>query len=724
MIKNLLIIVFLSFTVITAQSKLPLTLEDIYYNEKFAEKLIENIQWRPDSEAFSFTKENTQTGYLDIHIHDVKNGNSRVLVKGNELVYDSKVIEMSSYQWTSDGEFFLIEGPRKSIWRHSSQAPFFLYNVKTKEITALANNDKHLRNVKLSPDGKFVGFVRAHNIYIADLSTGEEKQITHNGTVNILNGEFDWVYEEEFGLADAWRWSPDSKKIAFWQFDQTRVKEFHLVDEMPLYNEVFKLKYPKVGEQNSIVKIGVAHLETDKTTFMDLGDNDDIYAPRIFWTNSSSLLSILRLNRRQDVAELLMSNTNNGESKVIITDTDPAWVEVTHDISFLKSRDQIIFSSEKSGYRHAYLYDYEGKLIRQITSGDWEIKEISGVDEKNNWLYFYGKKDSPMEENVYRVRLDGTELARISRQPGWHDPVFSPNYKYFIDNYSTSTSPTSTVLHSTDGNEIRIINKGKIEGLEDYNITFPEFVTVTTTDGTKLNAYFIKPYDFNPDKKYPVLVYGYGGPGSQKVTNKWADHQRWFGHYMASHGYVVFCLDNRGTGGRGKAFKNLSYGDLSKWSIHDQIEGAKYLAALNYVDKDRIGFWGWSGGGYLTIGVMTRAADYFKVGASVAPVTDFYTYDAIWAERQMGLPSENAEGYQKANLQNYVDMLKGKLLIIHGTGDDNVHYQNTLQFIDKCVNKNKQVDMFLYPNKNHFISGGYAKVNVYTKIRNYFDDNL
>ena len=721
--KTSFLLLVISLLNVTAQNKNELSLEDIFYKNRFNEHLVKNIQWQPNSAAFAFTEKN-KNGYEDIFKHDVNTGNNTLLVKGSELTYNSEVIEMSSYQWTSDGKYFLIEGPSVSIWRHSTQAPYYLYDVESKEITALANGDIHLRNVKLSPDGKLVGFVRNHNLYIADLTTGKEKALTNNGTGNILNGEFDWVYEEEFSIADAWQWSPDSKKIAYWQFDQTRVKEFHLIDEMPLYNEVSNLKYTKVGEQNSIVKIGVIDLDTYETTFMDLGDNDDIYIPRIFWTNSSSILSILRLNRRQSVAELFMAETESGKSKIIITDTDPAWVEVTHDISFLKTQNQIIFSSEKSGFRHAYLYDYEGKLINQITSGDWEITEICGVDEKKDWLYFYGKKDSPIEQNVYRVKLDGTELARISNGNGWHTPTFSPDYQYYIDEYSTSSNPTATLLNKTDGALLHIVSGGKIDTLDNYNITYPEFVTFKTTDGMELNAYFIKPYDFDPNKKYPVLVYGYGGPGSQTVTNEWSKSQRWFCQYMASQGYVVFCLDNRGTGGRGKAFKNLSYGDLSKWSIHDHIEGAKYLGTLDFVDKDRIGAWGWSGGGYLTVGLLTRAADYFKAGAAVAPVTDFYTYDAPFAERVMGLPSENAEGYQKANLQNSVEGLEGNLLIIHGTTDDNVHYQNTLQFIDKCVKANKQVDIFFYPNKNHSITGGYARLNLFTKIKNYFDNNL
>ena len=720
---NTFCIILLFLPTIFPQQKQRLTLKEIFASDKLNTTPVRNIQWQPDSKAFTYTKQNSDNGFLDIYKHNVKSGRNSVLIRGNELVYNSKRIKMSKYSWTKDGKYLLVEGPIKSIWRHSTQAPFYLLNVKTKKITPLANEDSHLRNVKLSPDGKLVGFVRNHNIYVVNLTTGKEQAITNNGTNNILNGEFDWVYEEEFGLADAWRWSPDSKKIAFWQFNQTRVKEFHLIDEMYPYNRVFNLKYPKTGEQNAIVKVGVTNLVANKTIWMDIGNNDDIYIPRIFWTNSSSKLTILRLNRHQNFLELLMANTENGKTNIIITDSDSKWVDV-NNILFLKSKDQIIWSSEKSGFKHAYLYDYNGKLINQITKGNWEITEVADVDEENNWLYFYGKKDSPIQQNIYRTKLNGTKLERISKKHGWHNGIFSPNHRYFIDYYSNAYTPTRTVLNNTDGSIIGILNSGNIPALKKHNMVYPEFIKFKTTDGTELNGYFIKPFNFNPDKKYPVIVYGYGGPSSQIVVDRWGGYRTYWHQYMTEQGYIIFCVDNRGTGGRGKAFNSLSYLDLSKWSVHDQIEGAKYLAKLPYVDRNRIGFWGWSGGGYLTIALLTRAADYFKTGVSVAPVTDFRLYDAIWTERYMGLIDENVEGYKKANLLNNAKGLKGNLLIIHGSGDDNVHYQNTLQFINKCISLNKKVDMFIYPNRAHSISGGNTRLHLFTKITDYFLRNL
>ena len=707
-----------------AQQQQKFTLEDIYYSNKLFGKTVQNIQWKPDGSAFSFTELNPETKVEDIYLQKIVTEKKSLLVSGTDLKYDNKQIKMSHYQWTDDGKFLLIEGPVKSIWRHSTQAPFYLYNVSTKEINALSKGNIHLRNVKLSPDGSKVGFVRDHNIYVVDLKSGKETAVTNDGTKNILNGEFDWVYEEEFELADAWRWSPDGKKIAYWQLNQTREKVYHLIDEMGEYNTVFDLKYPKVGEQNAVVKIGVADLSSHKTTWMDIGNNDDIYIPRIFWTNSSNLLAVIRLNRMQNKLEMLMANSNTGKSKTVITDSNNTWVDVRNDILFLKKSDRILWPSEKSGFNQAYLYDYSGKLINQITKGDWEVSSIDGIDENTGWVYLSGKKDSPIQQNLYRVKLDGTDFQKISGEHGWYSANYSPDYKHFIEFYSNASTPTETTLRNADGSLVRVLEDGEIPALADYNMVYPQFLTFKTTDGTELNAYMMKPADFDTSKKYPVLVYGYGGPGSQMVVDRWGGSRNLFHQYMTEHGYIVFCVDNRGTGGRGKVFKDLSFLDLGKWSVHDQIEGAKYLATLPYVNASRLGFWGWSGGGYLTCMMLTKGADYFKTGVAVAPVTDFHLYDAIWTERYMGLKDKNSEGYDSASVLTYADKLQGKLMIVHGTGDDNVHYQNTLQFMQKLIDANKQFDVMFYPNKNHRISGGVTQWHLFTKISNYFFSNL
>ena len=669
------------------------------------------------------TKINPETGLNDIFKQDVTSGENSLLVNGSFLKFNGQQIILSSYSFSNNGRFLLFSGLREKIWRYSWRSPFYILDFKSAEIFPLTKNLQNLRNVKLSPDGKYVGYVYNSNIYIVELATRERRQITNDGSENILSGEFDWVYEEEFELTDAWRWSPDSKKIAYWRMDQTRVKEFYLVDELSLYNKITPLKYPKAGEANSVVKIGVYDLRKDSTVWMDIGAETDIYIPRIFWTNSSDKLAILRSNRHQNHFELLLANTDSGQSEVIISDSNSTWVEVEHDILFLKEKDEIIWTSENSGFNHAYLYDYTGNLLNQITKGNWEVTSVEAVDEENGWLYFYGKKDSPIEQNIYRIKFDGKNLERVSPNNGWHTADFCPKCKYFIDSCTTASSPTITYLRNTDGSIIRKLEDND-DIFDDYSLSFPEFSSFTTTDGVELNYYIIKPDNFAPDKKYPVIIYGYGGPTSQTVVNRWGGTRELWHQYMAQNGYIIFCVDNRGTGGRGKEFKDLAYGDLSKWAVHDQIEGAKFLSSLPYVDTDRIGFWGWSGGGYLTLMMMTRGTDYFSTGVSVAPVSDFHLYDAIWTERYMGLPDENEDGYKAANVLTYADQLKGKLLIIHGTGDDNVHFQNSIQIINELEAKLKQFDLMIYPNRNHRISGGNTQLHLFTLISNYFLNHL
>ncbi|MEJ2194224.1 MAG: S9 family peptidase [Ignavibacteriaceae bacterium] len=724
-IHTLIIIVTVFTSIVIAQDENQLSLEDIFFSTKYIPAKIANIQWLPDGSAFTYTATSITENLVDIYEFEIESVASKLLISGRDLKYNNEPIIMSNYSWTEDGNFLLIEGSETKIWRHSRQAPYYMYNINTREIKALGENDPGLRNVKLSPDGQKVGFVRDHNIYITDLNTGVEDALTTDGTENILNGEFDWVYEEEFSIADGWQWSPDGKKIAFWRLDQTRVKEFYIIDEMHVYNIVTPLKYPKTGEQNSIVKIGVVDVFTGETKWMNIGEEEDIYIPRIYWTNSSDKLAILRLNRKQNHVELLMTNTISGESMVTLEDRDSCWIEVReNNIIFLQNKDEIVWVSEKSGYRHAYLYDYEGNLINQITSGNWEITDVLGVSEEDRLLYFSGKKDSPIEQHIYRVKLDGDDLQKITDEPGWHEANFSPDYKYFVNEYSSSSHPSKTKLVKTDGKLVRLLVENDLPELNELNVNYPEFSTLTTSDSIKLNYFMIKPPDFDESKKYPVLVFGYGGPGSQKVINEWGEARQLWHMMMSQKGFIIFCVDNRGTGGRGKAFKNLVYKDLGKWAVNDQIEGAKFLATLPYVDSERIGFWGWSGGGYLCLMLMTRANEYFSTGVSVAPVTDFHLYDAIWTERYMGMLSENVEGYKSASVLTYANNLEGNLLIVHGTGDDNVHYQNTMQIVREFQLAGKQFDLMLYPNKNHSISGGNTSLHVYTLIAEYFMDNL
>jgi dipeptidyl-peptidase-4 len=420
-----------------------------------------------------------------------------------------------------------------------------------------------------------------------------------------------------------------------------------------------------------------------------------------------------------------LADTYSGRSQTILEENDNCWVDVENNSAvFLKSRDEIVWISEKNGFRHAYLFDYNGNLINQITSGDWEITNVIGVDEKNCLLYFIGKKDSPIEQHIYRIKINGSDLDKLSDQPGWHTANFSPNYHYFIDEFSSVKIPSRTLLKQSNGTTIITLKQNDLLGFQDYNMVFPQFSTLKTSDGVNLNYYMMKPVDFDSTKKYPVIVFGYSGPGAQHVINKWVGERQLWHQMMTEKKFLIFCVDSRGTGGRGKEFKNLVYGNLGNWSVRDQIEGAKFLQALPYVDDEKIGFWGWSGGGYLCLMLMTRATDYFKVGVSIAPVSDFRNYDAIWSERYLGLIDQTPEWYDISAPLNYANGLKGKLLIVHGTGDDNVHYQNTMQMVRQLQLNEKMFDLMLYPNKNHSLAGENARKHLYEKMTQYFLSNL
>lgn len=710
-------------TIAVAQEKKSLTLEDIFASNKLTPKTLSGVQWVPGEAAFTYLKDG------DIYKHEVVSGKETPLLAGKSLALKpgGEPISIDSYEWSSDRKYLLIASNMRQIWRHSTDGQYFICDVLAKKLRPLSGIAGAQSNAKFSPDATKIGFVRGNNLFVLDLSNGVETQLTTDGSDNVINGQFDWVYEEEFTISDGWRWSPDGKKIAFWRLDQTRVPIFPIENMMSLYPSVFWLKYPKAGEPNALVQIGVVTLESAQTKWMDLGGETDIYIPRIQWTLDAHILSIQRLNRLQNKVDLLFADVNSGATRIVLSDTDPCWVDIVDvqdNIIFLTKKEQFIWTSERSGYRHAYLYDYNGRLLYPLTSGEWEISTVTGFDETAGLIYFSGKKDSPIEEHVYRASLDGKKLERISQRPGWHSSNFSPDMKYVIGTFSDAETPTQISLRQTDGKLLRWLEKNE-NLLAAYKLVAPKFITVKTSDdGTPLNAWMMKPANFDSTKKYPVIMFCYSGPGAQHVVNRWETRRYLWHQLMAEKGFISFCVDSRGTGGRGKKFKNLAYGDLGKWSTHDQIEGAKYLGSLSYVDASRIGIWGHSGGGYLTAMAMTKGAPYFKVGISRAPVTDFRFYDTIWTERYMGLPKDNAAGYKSASVMTYADKLQGKLYLIHGMADDNVHMQNTVQLQDALQALNKQFDVMYYHGRQHPLTGGNTQLHLHTLMTNYFMNHL
>ncbi len=716
--------IFCGITGFAATSKPLLSLESIFSGSEFSSKSIENVEWSSDGSSFTFTRRNPDTGLLDIYQHELASADDHLLLSSKALAYSGELVQMSRYQWSNDRQFLLIAGPETLTWDSVIEAPYFVYDSARKSTTALAAGSTALRNVTLSPHEKHVAYVLDNNLYVTELESGKTRAVTTDGSANIFNGIFDYG-STEFGFTDAWHWSPDGQKIAFWRLDVTAVKIFYVIDELGKYNQVHALKYPNVGEKHAINQIGVFDLRSGKTTWMDSGEDADDYIPRIDWTRSSQMLAIQRLTRNHKLLKVLLADTDSGQSRVVLAETDPAWIDITEDLMFFKDQDRFVWTSEKSGYRHAYLYDYAGKE-KQLTQGDWEVTSLIALDEAGGWLYFYAKKDSIIDQHVYRVGLDGSEVQKLSREPGWYEWSFSADRKYVIETYSNAATPPVITLRNASGKKIHTLLVNALEGLSKYAVPNPQFFQFETTDGVLLNAYLIKPTDFDPQRKYPVIAYGYGNAGSQMVVNRWgsargAQRDLWH-RYMAQQGYIILSLDNRTTEGRGKLAKNLTYGHYAKWAIHDQLEGVKYLKTLPYVDPERLGFWGWSGGGYLAAALMTKGAPNYKTGVSVAPVIDLSRYQAVGVERWMGQLEENPEGYRQTNLLNYADQLQGNLLLIHGSGDENVKFAFTLQFADALIQHNKQFDLFVYPNQHHGIEDW--RLHVYTKIANYFMEKL
>lgn len=708
-----------------ADSTLPsLPLESIFKGNDFHSQRLNNLQWSSDGSSFTFTRNDPATGSNNIIEHNVISGQEKVLLQSKDLQLAGQGVQMTGYHFTDDRRYLLINGPISRTWDSIFEGPRYIYNTADRSLTALAKGNTHLRNVYLSPTGTHVGYVLDNNLYIRDLKSGKVSAVSNDGSADIWNGIFDYG-STEFGFTDAWKWSPDGSQIAFWRLDVTEVKVWSMVDELGKYPEVRPMKYPNVAEQHAVNQIGVYNLANNKTTWMDIGDNIDDYIPYIEWTRSSDKLSIQRLSRDHDVLELLLADAKTGQSKVIVTDNDPAWIDITRDLMFLQGEDQFVWTSEKSGYRHAYLYDYSGKE-KQLTSGDWEIDSLIGVDEAGGWLYFYAKKDSFIDQLVYRVGLNGAAVEKLSNQQGWYNWDMSPDRTQVVQTWSDASTPPVISLRDPAGKDERVLLRNELAGLKKYSVPNPEFFQFETDDGITLNGYMIKPGNFDPNKKYPVITYGYGNAGSQMVVNTWgsargAQRDLWH-RYMAEQGYIIFSMDNRTTAGRGKLAKNLTYGEYGKWAVLDQLQGANYLKSLPFVDGERLGFWGWSGGGYLTAAMMTKGAPTYSTGVSVAPVIDLINYQAVGVERWMGQLDVNPEGYARVNLINYVDRLQGNLLLIHGTGDENVKYAFTLQFADALIKAGKQFDMMVYPNEHHGIES--YRLHVYTKIADYFKEKL
>tara|TARA_B100001287_G_scaffold242447_1_gene217893 strand:- start:829 stop:2592 length:1764 start_codon:yes stop_codon:yes gene_type:complete len=582
-----------------------------------------------------------------------------------------------------------------------------------------------------SPNGKNIAYVFNNNLFVYNLLTANTKQITFDGSKNkIINGSSDWVYEEEFTLIRAFEWSNDSKTIAFYKFDESNVKEFSMdVFRGGLYPTQEVFKYPKAGEDNSKVTLHLYDLRTNKT--IDVFFRKDYeYYPRIKWFSSSDdnqELIIFGMNRNQNELDVLISQTD-GSTKLLFSEKDKYYIDINDNMTFLKNHEEFIWTSEKDGFNHIYLKSLKGKKDIQITKGNWEITNFYGIDD-NNIIYFSSNESGSIYSSLYKVDLNNNDFKRIlmTKGTGSNNITFSKGMKYFMNNYSDNNTPPYITLNRTsDGQRIKILedNYKFSKKLKEYNLSQKEFFTIETEPGVELNAWMMKPTNFNPNKEYPLYMFLYGGPGSQQVKDSWGWFNYFWYQYLNQLGYIVACVDNRGTGGKGAEFKKMTYRELGKYETVDQINAAMYFGNLDFIDQNRIGIQGWSYGGYMSSLAITKGADIFKMAIAVAPVTNWRYYDNIYTERYMRTPQENPSGYDENSPINHVDKLKGNYLLIHGSADDNVHVQNTMEMISALIKANKQFDLFIYPDKNHGIYGGNTRYHLYKKMTNFIVNNL
>lgn len=640
---------------------------------------------------------------------------------------------MSSYTFSADESKVLLATDLTPIYRRSTLGSYFVYDFNDKSLIKIA--DVGIQEPSLSPDGSKVAYGYENNIYLFDLKTKQTEQLTFDGEKNrIINGITDWVYEEEFGFVRAFEWSPEGTHIAFLRFDETEVPEY----SMPIYGEdlyptLQTFKYPKAGENNAVVSLHLIELEGVKTATIPV---DAYYIPRIKWKNNPDELAFQTFNRHQNELVLYEFNKRSGALSVLHTERDAAYVDVNDNLTFLVD-DSFIWSSEKDGYHHLYLHDKSGKEKRQLTSGDWEVTSYYGYDEKRKKIFFQSTAMGSINRDVYSVGINGKNLRRLTAQDGVNRASFSADFTYFINAHSNAVTPPSYTLNTTvpkkrvpDANagqslmlKTIVDNTALLNTLEDYNISPKEFSTLTV-NGNDLNMWMIKPADFDPSKKYPLLMFQYSGPGSQSVSNTWMSGNDYWYQLLQSKGYIIACVDGRGTGFKGRDFKKSTYLQLVRYESDDQIAAAEQLSALPYIDENRTGIWGWSFGGDMAMHSILKGNEVFETAISVAPVTSWRFYDTIYTERFMRTPQENPEGYDLNSPLNYADQLKGKLLLVHGSADDNVHFQNTMRMVEALVQANKQFDWAVYPDKNHGIYGGKTREQLYTKMTQFILNNL
>ena len=700
-----------------AQKK-PIAIEDI---QAPPGGVADSIRWAPDGTHFARADRGT------ILVYDLKTLKEREVIALSKLDaaaakpassatettdWTNRRVAEQDLQWFSDNRRLLV----------LSSGDLFIVDSEKGTFETLLHTPANERDPKLSPDNRYVAFRRGHDLYSIDVKSKSEKRLTADGTDTLLNGELDWVYPEELDLNTAYWWSPDSQSIAYMQFDVSREPVFPQISLMNARGVMEPERYPNAGDSNAGVRLGIVAAAGGSTKWMDLGEPFDNLLARVVWSPNSQEVMAERLNRVQNKLDLLLANAHTGKTKSVLHEEDKYWINVSGEPHFLSSGNRFLWTNERTGFRHLYLYGIDGKVQAQLTNGEWQVDKVVSVDESHDRVFYTSTEISPMERQLYSVRLDGSDKQRLTVGAGTHDDTVSPGGSYYVDDFSSTESPVRSTIHSAQGEELAVYRDADRSALERFDLQPVENVTVKTADGATLYAHLTKPAGFQPGQKYPAIVWIYGGPGIQEVKNQWGGVS--WEQMMAQHGFVIWQLDNRGSTGRGHAFESVIYHNLGAHELSDQKEGIEYLVSLGFVDPNRIGMSGGSYGGYMTLYTATHAPGLLRAAVAAAPVTDWRNYDSIYTERYMGLPKENSEGYSGSSpLNAAADLGDTKLLILHNIEDDNVHFQNSIQMANALETAQKLFFMVVYPEKTHPITGILHRHEL-EELTSFFENNL
>jgi len=724
---TLIFLVLLASLGIHAQQ---LTLDDVVIKRAYAQKAVYGLTSLNDGLHYT-TLENMGR---EIVKYSYKTGEKVATLLDLTSLKNDSLKAVIDYQFSSDETKLLLMTDRKPIYRRSFTANYFVYNFITKTLSRLSNGGEQ-QMASFSPDGERVAFVRKNNLFVKSLRFGTERQVTIDGVFNkIINGIPDWVYEEEFEFNKGYEWSPDSKQLAYMKFNEEQVPVYSMpiykglapeLKENSVYPGEYSFKYPKAGEKNSLVQIWTYDIKSGHNIQMDTGKETDIYLPKIAWTSSGTDLGIFRMNRLQNKLELLLANPYTGDTRLIYTEKNSRYIETDFldNFQFLPDNKTFVVHSEQNGYKHLYLYDLSGVKIKQLTEGNFDVIKFYGYDQEKKIFYYQAAANVPMQREIYGISFDKKKKVMLSTQKGTNNADFSKGFKYYVNTFNNVQTPNLVTLHEISGKQIRVLEDNSVlkEKLAAIKLPKKEFFQFTTSAGITLNGWMVKPLNFNTSTKYPVLMTQYSGPNSQQVLDVFSVD---WNSYLAQQGYLVVCVDPRGTGARGEEFRKCTYGQLGKLESDDQVETARYLTKQSYVDAGKIAIWGWSYGGFISAMTLCKGGDLIRAAIAVAPVISHYFYDTVYTERYMGLPSQNPEGYQQNSPIALASGIKGKLLLVAGTADDNVHYQNTIEFAEAMVQAGIQFRMMSYNNRNHGIRGGNTTKHLYTMFDEFLNVNL